>query len=160
MIEQQDKPTTRQAIAARDRSAPMQVTGRLRAALHEMVWQGSRRDDAAKNNGLTVHGLREALKKAHVKAFYLAELRALRESERAKTFHRLCELRDQDDNKNAAVAASKVLENIADEQARAPAQGQQLPGLQIVIVTPAAPRAPGLTIEHTPAGDDETRGPR
>jgi hypothetical protein len=106
---------TRQALEAVNRSYPGKVTGRLRAALLDMVWKGSRRDDAAKANSMSIHGLREALRKPHVKAFYLAELGVLRESERPRTFHRLCGLRDQDENKNAAVAAAKALEQISDE---------------------------------------------
>ena len=119
-------PPTRQALEAVNRSAPGKVTGRLRAALLDMVWIGSRRDDAAQANGMTVHGLREALRKPHVKAFYLGELGVLRESERPKTFHRLCELRDQNSNANAAVSAAKVLEQISDEQMTRPKQPRHL----------------------------------
>ena len=57
---------TRQALEAVNRSYPGKVTGRLRAALLDMVWKGSRRDDAAKANNMSIHGLREALRKPHV----------------------------------------------------------------------------------------------
>jgi hypothetical protein len=124
---------TRQALEAVNRSYPGKVTGRLRAALLDMVWKGSRRDDAAKANSMSIHGLREALRKPHVKAFYLAELGVLRESERPRTFHRLCSLRDQDFNRNAAVAAAKVLEQISDDQLLARSSNSPTPGVTIVI---------------------------
>jgi hypothetical protein len=127
---------TRQALEAVNRSYPGKVTGRLRAALLDMVWKGSRRDDAAKANSMSIHGLREALRKPHVKAFYLAELGVLRDSERPRTFHRLCALRDQDENKNSAVAAAKVLEQISDEQTDRRAD-LPTPGVTIRIVNVA-----------------------
>jgi hypothetical protein len=113
-----------------------------------MVWKGSRRDDAAKANSMSIHGLREALRKPHVKAFYLAELGVLRESERPKTFHRLCSLRDQDENKNAAVAAAKALEQISDEQLLARSSNAPSPGVTIVI---RHARADDVPIDITPA---------
>jgi len=140
-------PPTRQALEAVNRSYPGKVTGRLRAALLDMVWKGSRRDDAAKANSMSIHGLREALRKPHVKAFYPAELGVLRESERPKTFHRLCDLRDQDENKNAAVAAAKALEQISDEQLLARSSNAPSPGVTIVI---RHARADDVPIDVTP----------
>jgi hypothetical protein len=148
-----DKPITRQAVAAKNRSAPGKVTGRLHAAIMEMVWKGSCRADAAKAAQMTDHSLREALRRPHVKTFYLAELGILRTSERAKTFHRLCALRDQDENRNAAVAAAKLLEAIeADAPAYAP--GSTRPGVTIIIGQAGSP-PPMRTIEHEPAADDD-----
>ena len=145
-------PPTRQALEAVNRSYPGKVTGRLRAALLDMVWKGSRRDDAAKANSMSIHGLREALRKPHVKAFYLAELGVLRESERPKTFHRLCSLRDQDENKNAAVAAAKALEQISDEQLR-PNATVTTPGVTIRILNVA--QQPMQSIEAKVIDADE-----
>jgi hypothetical protein len=125
-------PPTRQALAAQNRSLPNRVTGRLRRAITEMVWSGARRADAAKAAGMTDHSLRAALRKPHVIAFYRGELGILRESERAKTLHRLCDMRDQDSNKMASVAASKALEQISDEAVHRP-QHQQTPGFVIVV---------------------------
>ena len=143
MTDSTDTPPTRQALAVEGRSRRMQVTGRLRAALTAMVWQGARRAEAAKISGMTDHSLRAALRKPHVKAWYLAELGVLRESERPKTFHRLCDLRDQDENRNAAVAAAKALEQISDEQLLRPNATVISPGVTIRIlnVMPAAPSA-------------------
>jgi hypothetical protein len=162
-----DQLLTRQAIAAKDRSAPLKVTGRLRAAIIEMVWKGSCRADAAKAAGMTDHSLREAFKKPHVKAFYLAELGTLRSSERAKTHHRMVAIRDQDQNLTAAVAAGKLLEQVeAVEQARPGAGQAQTPGLCIIIhaapplPSPSDPASPSLTIiDASPASGATLRRP-
>ncbi|CCE06447.1 hypothetical protein BRAS3843_1730016 [Bradyrhizobium sp. STM 3843] len=141
---------SRQAVAAQDRSAPGQVTGRLRTAILAMVWEGARRAQAAEKAKMTDHSLRAALKKPHVLAFMNAELRVLRESERPKTIHRLTELRDQDRNANAAVAACKALEQISDAEAAKPGSNTlpQAPGLVVILNAglPFAPQPP--TIEH------------
>jgi hypothetical protein len=122
-----------------------------------MVWQGARRAEAAKIGGMTDHSLRAALRKPHVKAWYLAELGVLRESERPKTFHRLCDLRDQDENKNAAVAAAKALEQISDEPLRSNATVTS-PGviIRVLVPQPAQPIAPEPSqIKIIDAGDGD-----
>jgi hypothetical protein len=126
---------TRQALAIAGRSARNRVTGRLKVAIETMVWSGACRADAAKISGLTDHSLRAALKKPHVKAVYLAELEVLRLSARARAFHRLVELSEQDDNKGAAVAAVRtmVLEG-QDEMHRGGAGMPTQPGLTIQII--------------------------
>ena len=73
-------------------------------------------------------------------------LSVLRESERPKTFHRLCDLRDQNENKNAAVAAAKVLEQISDAEVAKPSNAVS-PGVTIVI---RHARADDVPIDVTP----------
>jgi hypothetical protein len=157
---------TRQAIAAKDRSAPRKVTGRLRAALIEMVWKGSRRAEAAEAASMTDHSLREALRKPHVKAFYLGELGTLRESTRAKNFHRLDDIAETSSNDMARVAAVKAMEAISDEQ-QTRGSASATPGVTIRIVNQvAAPQAtvvdvtPLRTIEHEPEpAEDDPNNP-
>ena len=108
----------RQAWAVVGRSARGKVTGKLALAISAMVWEGSCRPEAAKAAGLKDHSLREALRKPHVKAFYRAQLEVLRTSERARNIHALARIRDQDQNKMAAVAAVKALEQIGDDPGR------------------------------------------
>jgi hypothetical protein len=110
---------TRQALAVKDRSARGRVTGKLKTAIDRMVWFGDKRLDAATAAALTDHGLRTALRKPHVLAYLRSELALLREGERPRNLHRLAALRDQDDNRGAAVAAIKVLEQLTDDP-RAP----------------------------------------
>jgi hypothetical protein len=151
---------SRQALAAENRSLPNRVTGRLRHAITEMVWSGARRAEAAKTAGMTDHSLRAALRKPHVIAFYRAELGVLRESERAKTFHRLCAVRDQDSNKMASVAASKALEQISEEAVSRPHSQQQMPGFVICITTNPARLQPAetFTIDGEPITEPSTDG--
>ena len=105
---------TRQAIAVKDRSAPGRVTGKLKAAIERLVWYGDRRPDAATAAGLTDHGLRTALRKPHVLGYLRSELALLREGERPRNVHRLVELREHDENRNAAVKAIQVLEELTE----------------------------------------------
>jgi hypothetical protein len=127
-----------------------------------MVWSGARRADAAKAAGMTDHSLRAALRKPHVIGFDRAELGILRESERAKTFHRLCAVRDQDSNKMASVAASKALEQISEEAVGRPPSMQQLPGFVIVVSNAPAhlprPSSSALTIDAEPIAEPSTDG--
>jgi len=114
MTENLPTEPTRQAIAVKDRSAPGRTTGKLKIAIDRMVWFGDRRADAATAAGLTDHGLRTALRKRHVLTYLRTELALLREGERPRSLHRLVELRDQDENRNAAVKAIQVLEELTD----------------------------------------------
>lgn len=111
-------PLTRQAIEARGRSAPQRVTGKLKVALDAMVWSGLKRDAAAAEAGMSDHGLREALRRPHVKAHYLHQLEVLRTSERARNVHALADIRDASGNANARVAAVRTLEQMAEDGAR------------------------------------------
>ena len=148
--EQAGVEPSRQAVAAQERSAPGQVTGKLRRALEAMVWQGSRREQAAATAGITDHSLRTALAKPHVKAWYMAQLQVLRDSARAKNIHRLTEIRDAANNM-PAVQAIKALEQL-EEVSASTSNVQRNPGLQIVILqaatSPVLPSAP--TLEHEP----------
>jgi len=114
MTENLPAETTAQKLAAQDRSAPRRVTGKLKIAIERMVWYGDKRAGAAAFADLTDHGLRSALRKPHVLGFLRSELALLREGERPRNVHRLAELREQDENRNAAVAAIKVLEELAE----------------------------------------------
>jgi hypothetical protein len=135
----EDFPTnfpTRQAAAIEGRSRRGAVTGKLRAALDLMVWQGERRADAAEKAGLADSSLRAALRKPHVLQHYNAELAALRTSLRAKNVHRLDKIADDSNNDMARVSALKAMEAIADQADEKQRPGSaMLPGLQIVIVS-------------------------
>lgn len=127
-----DSEPTRQALAIKDRSHRGQVTGKLRNAINYMVWEGLDRTEAAQKATLADHSLREALKKPHVKRFYLDQLDVLRTSARARNIHRLMEIRDAADNM-PAVQAIKVLEQLSEEQAVGASYVRSSPGVTIVI---------------------------
>ena len=155
-----DKPITRQAIAAKERSGKLTVTGKLKVALDQMLFIGSCRPDAAKAAGMTDHGLREAMKKPHVKAYYAQGLEILRTSERARNIFALAKVRDSSDNGMAVVSAAKALEQLADV---APPTGdgpRDRPGVVIQIIQPApqiAQQQRGVTIDVTPAHSEPER---
>ena len=166
MTDDQQLPT-RQAQAIDGRSSPLKVTGKLKAAIDLMVWQGSRRAEAAEKAGIKDHSLRTALRKPHVLAYYHGEIGVLRESTRAKNFHRLEAIADQDENRAAAVSAIKVMEGVSDPIA--PASARDLPragyvidlsdgrtGLSLRITSPQPQaRRPGDdAIDVTPTDDE------
>jgi hypothetical protein len=115
------------------------ITPKVRTAIEAMVWQALPRSAAAEAAGISEHGLYKALRKAPVRAFYLAELDVLRTSERARNIHTLAEVRDQTSNQMARVQAVKALEQISDDSA-AGSTASQVPGVvvQIINTTPAA----------------------
>jgi len=166
-----DKPITRQAIAAQNRSGKLTVSGKLKGALDEMLYKGSRRADAAKVSGMTDHGLREALKKPHVKAYYNAGLEVLRTSETARNIFSLAQVRDTSDNGMAVVSAAKTLEQLAEPNRPGGFGGgrgktgyyidlsePETPGVVIQIInSPARPQTPGdNAVDITP--NDEGTG--
>jgi hypothetical protein len=145
---------TRQALAARNRSLPGRVTGKLHTAIAAMVWEGASRKEAAELAGLSDHGLRQALRRPHVLARYRAECEVLRVSGRAKRLHRLEQLATQDENRNAAVAAIKAAEQLGDDRMASGAQ-QQMPGFVVVIRHAVMDAPPPRTIIDAQAVGDE-----
>lgn len=142
---------TRQAIAAKDRSGKLTVSGKLKVAIDAMLYEGARRADAAASAGLTDHAVRAALRKPHVLAYYNAGLVVLRESERARNIHRLIEIRDKAENM-PAVQAIRDLE-LTPDQARA---GDRGPRAGWMIDLGARP-APGLVVVVNTIGGEQHR---
>ena len=125
----------------------LRINGRNKTAIDAMVWEGLKRSEAAAKAGLTDHALYVALTKPHVRSYYLQQLDVLRTSERARNIHTLAEVRDQDSNQMARVAAVKALEQLDDDETGSK-RGNSLPGLQIVVVTGSA--AQPATIDVSP----------
>jgi len=162
-----DIAPTRQAIAAKERSGKLTVSGKLKVALDEMLFKGSRRAEAAEAAGMTDHGLREAFKKPHVKRYYNAGLEVLRTSERARNIAALARVRDSSENGVAVVTAAKALEQLAEPNGPGGPGGgrggggragymidlsdEQKPGLVIYIQPPRQiPTDDAKTIDVTP----------
>lgn len=125
-------PSPRPSIEGR--SLPGKVTGKIRVALDAMVWRGLKRAQAAAEAGLTEHGLYKALRRAPVRAAYLAECEVLRTSGRARRIHRLEEMVEQNDNKAAVINAALALDRIESEQhQRHSSAFSSSPGLVIVV---------------------------
>jgi hypothetical protein len=119
MTDDADKPTqelTVQQRAAVGKSAPNGVSGRLKAALDDMTWNGTPWEEAALKANLTVRAMRLALKRPAVLKYLRAERGVLLASASGQNLHALAKLRDQEDNKAAAVQAARALEGLANEQ--------------------------------------------
>jgi hypothetical protein len=116
---------------ATERSSPGKVTGKLKTAIQLML-EGVKRDDAAAKAGLTSHALYSALRKPHVRQHLASEMQVLRDAARPRAFHRMVQISEQDDNKAAAVAATKALLGVDDEQEQRRSAAPS-PGLVIVI---------------------------
>lgn len=112
----------------------LKVTGKNKAAIDLMVWEGLKRADAAAKAGLKDHALYVALTKPHVKQYYMTQLDVLRTSERARNIHRAVEIREQTTNQMASIQAIKLLEQISDD-APTTRGAVSLPGLVIVVNT-------------------------
>jgi hypothetical protein len=153
MTENLPAEPTRQAIEAKGRTAPGRVTGKLKIAIERLVWFGDRRADAATAAGLTDHGLRSALRKPHVLGYLRSELALLREGERPRNVHRLAALRDQDENRNAAVAAIKVLEQLTDDPRSAVNISLTIRAGYVIDLSPDT--RPAIDITPHEATDDE-----
>jgi hypothetical protein len=143
--------SNRRQIARSERKS-LQATSLVRKAIELMVWEGHRRDDAAKAAGMLPKSLYNAFRKHHVRAYYLTQLEVLRTSERARNIHALCSVRDQTDNQMARVNAVKALEQLED-QAPAGNSLQRSPGLQIVIVQPPATVASAIDVTPSRSSD-------
>jgi hypothetical protein len=158
---------TTQQKAAVGKTKAGGVSGRLKAALDDMTWNGTPWDEAARKANLTVRAMRLALKRPQVLKYLRTERGVLLAQASAKNFHRLAAIRDQDANRNAAVAAVRTLEGMADEALGA----TRLPGGQragylidlsepdepragvVILIQPPKqpPEAPGVTIDVTPS---------
>jgi hypothetical protein len=138
------------AIQPDEQGKAIKITRKVRDAINAMVWEGLPRAKAAEKAGISDHGLYKALRSPPVKAYYLSECEVLRTSGRARRIHRLEQMVEQDDNKQAVVNAVRALELMGDDEGMAASRANSLPGLQIVVVqtgTPLTQPAP-LTIEN------------
>lgn len=112
------------------------IAPRLKAALDAMIWEGKDWNTAAQEATFTVSAMRKALQRAHVIQYLKEQREVFRAAINARNFHRLAEIRDQDDNRNAAVRAIQVLERHDDDAGRGTAARQ--PGPVLVIVAEGA----------------------
>ena len=117
------------------------LTVAVRTAIDAMLYDRCTRAQACEKAGFTERALYLALEKSEVAEYFNRGLQVLRAGERAQNLHRLADLRDQDDNRAAAVKAIQVLEQLDAEAVARPA-GQQTPGIVLRI----------LNVTSTPVG--------
>ena len=102
-----------------------------------MVERGLDLKAAAEHGGMSTYRFRLALEKPHVNAYYRNQCQVFRASTTARNIHRLCEIRDAEDNM-PAVNAIKALEQLGDEQTNNK-QTNASPGIAIRIINIATP---------------------
>lgn len=90
----------------------LRVSGRIRTALELIVYEGVPVTEAADRSGLQRSSLRAMLGMPKYAAVQAAMVKVLRTAERARNIRRLAEIRDQNRNLAAAVAAARTLEQI------------------------------------------------
>ena len=117
---------------ARNKQPPLRITRRIREAIDVMVERGLDYQGAAQEAGLTTRHMRMQLSKSHVAAYYREQCQVFRASTTARNIHRLCEIRDAENNM-PAVNAIKALEQLGDEQTNNK-QTNATPGVTIRIV--------------------------
>jgi hypothetical protein len=120
------------------------IGGRLKQALDLMVWgDGERRylpdNEAAAIAGLNVISIRNALHRPHVQAYYRMQCQVLRSRESAANIHRLCEIRDAENNMPAVNAIKALMYDEIDQTNR---PNTPTPGISIRIVQVSSPPAP------------------
>lgn len=105
---------------------------KLRKVIDLMVFDGIAMDEAARIAGTSTRAIRKAFERRHVLAFQRTRREVLRASIAPGNIHRAVQIRDQDENKMAALGAIRLLEQMDDEAAAAPSRAQT-PGVVIVI---------------------------
>lgn len=89
-------------------------------------------DEAARAADMTVRAMRKALDRQHVRQYLTGQRQVFRESACAKNPHRLVQIRDQDDNRTAAVKAILALEERTDAD-RSPGSRVVTPGVVVIV---------------------------
>jgi hypothetical protein len=175
MTDEAEKPVqslTTQQRAAIGKTVRNGVSGRLKSALDDMIENGTPWDHAAPKANLTVRAMRLALKRPVVLKYLRQERHVLLARMSPQNLHALAKLRDQDENKAAAVQAARTLEGLASEVYGGAGSGmggpragylidlsdEQRPGVVIQIINPPArdPQGPqpGAVIDVTPSEED------
>lgn len=126
----------------------MGLSARVEWGLELQVFEGLSRSDAAKRIGMSYRKFSEAWRNPIVRQHYARLCEALRTVEQARNLHRVVEIRDQDKNLSAAIAAVKLI--IAKPKGMpAPDVTMEVltPGYIVDYEPPAPPPYPGPTID-------------
>jgi hypothetical protein len=122
----------------------LKITGKLKTALDLMVWGNTDGipldyDDAARTANLTARSMRRALERPHVRMYLRQQRDVFRASISARVIFRLDELARQNDNRGAAVSASRAILQLDEEaETRPRSLHQVVPGLVLVINAPSS----------------------
>jgi hypothetical protein len=124
-----------------------QIRGKLKTALDLMVFGDSDLPvydflAAARKAGFTPQAMRKAIERPHVRQYLNEQKQVFRESASAQNIRRAIELRDQDENKTAAVHAMRYLDG----------EGSTKAGVNVSVTNVM----PGVVIDLR----EDPRGPR
>lgn len=124
---------------------PLRIAPKLREAIEAAITEGLHWPDAARKVGLTARAMRLALNKPHVLRFINERKAQFRAEISTRNEFRLAEIRDQNENKMAAVNSIKLLEQMDREQEDRPALLRHVtPGVVVVINADRGPRPQGF----------------
>lgn len=136
-------------IPSKEKKRALKVSGKLKTALDLMVFgdqsDGNQRAftfvEAARAVKMNAAAMRKALEKPHVRQYLNAQKVVFRESASAQNISRAIELRDQDENKTAAIQAIRYLdgEGSAGNRVNVGVQVNVTPGVVIDLTEPKGP---------------------
>lgn len=128
---------------------PLKVTGKVSEALDLMIFEGMRWADACLKVGMPKRTARAAIDRPHVLQELRRRKQVFRADVSAANILKLAEIRDQTDNRMAALGAIKALEQI-DEESEQRSANRSAPGVTIVIAAPASLTAHQPSIDAKP----------
>lgn len=99
--------TDKRTLTNRRNARKPRIRPALREAIRFMVFAGLARPEAAKAAGMTDHGLREALRKPHVKTLYAQELKDLREGAWIRAYSRMVRLAEDSGSDHVRLRANE-----------------------------------------------------
>jgi hypothetical protein len=121
-----------------------QISPQMKAALDSMVEEGLQFDEAAVKQNLTVRAMRLALKRPNVIKYLRDARQVFLAHVGASNIRRLRDLRDQDENRAAAVAAARTIEGLVENTVGSP---NSIAGPRAgYLIDLSEQRAPGLVI--------------
>ena len=123
---------SRHVLAARDRSLPGKISGRLKIALDLVVDQGLDPYEAAAKVGMHARSMRLALNKRHVLTYLRNAREVLRTTASAQNIHYAIKMRAESPNEMARLGAMKFIDN-EEEHQRLSGSRQMSPGFVIVV---------------------------
>jgi hypothetical protein len=172
MTDNPSRELTTKPIAETERSAPKRVSGRLKAALDVMIFEGKPWNEAALQVKYSTRSMRLSMQKTHVMKYLRRQRGVYLAQMSGENIRAMKTVRDQQSNPAASVQAARALEALGIEASGGPGGGAlaggpragwvinlgddpaPTAGLVIVVNHPPAPPAPthepGLTIDVTP----------
>ena len=104
--------TDKRTLTNRKNARKPRIRPALSEAIRLMVFGGLRRPEAAEAVGMTDHGLREALRKPHVKKLHAQELKDLREGASILAYSRMVNLAENSRSEHVQLRANEWIAGV------------------------------------------------